>query len=234
MISETALTQGITLLSAHYERKLLDDVVKIWKEYLSEHLDETEFKEAVRYSILHERFMPTAGDLVNYVHGNKEAKAIQEWRLVLEAAKNCNDLSQLAYLDVRAQVALQAVGGLQAVGLADSYERQRLEKSFITVYCQSGTKDSKSLPQSSPVSTQEADKAPPEPSPMPEHIKQKIEALKSNFGGIKKKTDEPSHQEEVASSRELPESLRKEVEETMARAQNRHAVQEVLTQDLEF
>jgi hypothetical protein len=220
MISDATFFKGITLLTSHYERKLLDDVVKIWKDYLSEHLDEVEFREAVKHSILHDRFMPTAGDLVNYIHGNKEAKAIQEWQLVLKASANCSDLSQLAYLDIRSNVALQAIGGLQSIGLADSYERQRLEKSFITVYCQCGSKDSKSLPQASSMPTQEGDRTPPESSPMPEHIKEQMEALKANFGGGKKRTEVPSIEpEEYVPSKRMPEHIRQEIEQMMTRKQ---------------
>jgi hypothetical protein len=234
MLSEKIFNYGIDLLEQNHNRQLPPAIKTIWREYLDENLTDSEFVQSVKHLILHSRFMPTASDLVEYIHGGKESKGIQEWQDIVKVSARTDDASQLPYVTTRARVALQAVGGLTAVALADNRERQRLEKSFLTVYCQCSSKDSKSLPQSAPVPTQETDKAPPEPSPMPEHIKQRIEALKADFGGIKKKTDEPSHQEEVASSRELPESLRKEVEETMARAQNRHAVQEVLTQDLEF
>jgi hypothetical protein len=112
---------------------------------------------SIKNALLHERFMPTAGELVEFISGGKEAKAIQEWQLVLSASRSGAEKATelLAYASMRCRTALQAIGGLRAVGLTESdFQRTNLQKQFTTVYCQCSDKDAKALPQSESIPTQ--------------------------------------------------------------------------------
>ena len=188
MISEEIFNWAINLLKENYpgerEKAKLESkaVLSLWKEYFSEELTAQEFAVAVKHACLHFDFLPAPARFVEHVHGGREAKAIQEWQGILAFARDCRqNESQLTSLSDRARVALQAIGGLSAVGLADHITCQRLEKSFITVYCQGSAKDSKSLPQASSAPSQEADKGTEDPVPMPEDVRAKLQALQGKF-----------------------------------------------------
>lgn len=181
MLSEKVFNYGIDLLEQNHDRKLPPAIKLIWREYLDENLADSEFVSAVKHSILHSRFMPTASDLVEHIHGGREAKAIQEWQSILQASGKVEGEELLAYLSIRGKVALQAIGGLHKVGLAEEYQRQRMEKNFVTVYCQCSSKDSKVLPQSSSIDSVQAKNEDEQPCPMPEHVRQQLEQLGAKF-----------------------------------------------------
>lgn len=179
MITDQIFEQGMNLLMSHFEKQLNPLVLALWKDELDEFLSSEEFTKAVKQLILYfeQRFkghFPTVKHILDIVNGSKEAKALQEWQSVLLAASR-QDESQLAYISQRGRVALQAIGGLRVVGLAEEYRRSQLEKSFVTVYCQCSDRDAHALPPS----VQPATKNEPEFTSMPEHLKQQLEALKN-------------------------------------------------------
>ena len=195
-MNDSVFNWAINLLKENYPREKVKleskAVLALWREYFTEELTEKEFAVAVKHVCLNFDFLPAPSKFVEHIHGAKEVRAIQEWQNILGFARDCQNDSQLASLGDRARVALQAIGGLFAVGLADHIACQRLEKSFITVYCQCSAKDSKSLPQASSVTTQEVKHTPVEASPMPEDVRQKLEALKGKFGISAKAKEDPA------------------------------------------
>ncbi|MCG6137676.1 MAG: hypothetical protein MET45_24075 [Nostoc sp. LLA-1] len=190
MIDQQVFDYGMNLLNSYFN-KVLDDTIKgIWLEYLSSELTGEEFLAAVKNALLHSRFMPTAGELVGFIHGGKELKALQEWQVILKASTNSQDSSGIAYISTRARVALQAVGGLRAVGMAEEFRRNQIEKQFITVYCQCSDKDAKALPQTSSAPKAEPINENSECVPPPAHIREQIEALKMKFSMNGKKQNQ--------------------------------------------
>lgn len=187
MIKIEILGKGLDLLSKHFNRELLPAVIAMWQEYLSEELTEQEFASSVRNSILHCKFMPTAGELVEFVKGGKEAQAIADWQIVLKAAANSRERADemLAYANPRVRVALQAIGGLGAIAVCETeFQRNHLQKQFVTVYC-SNLSEERSLPQSAAAPKY---KAPDDDfAPMPEDIKKQMEELKAKMD-MRKKT----------------------------------------------
>lgn len=181
MLTRKMFDYGMTLLEQNYDRKLTELIGQLWFRYLDEHLSDDEFLAAVKHAILHNRFMPTASELVEHIHGGKEAKAIQEWQEILKASSRVNAKEQLTYLSDRARIALHAVGGIHAAAVADDYERRRLEKSFVTVYCQCSSKDSRALPPTSSEVATEANREPATPSPMPEYVREQLRGLGAKF-----------------------------------------------------
>jgi hypothetical protein len=189
MIAPDILNKGLMLLSKHFGRELLPLVLTMWSEYLSDELSNAEFQSAVKHAILHSRFMPTAGELVDFINGGKESKAIAEWQTVLAAAAADTERAKelLAYASMRCQTALQAIGGLNPVAIAETdYQRGVLQKQFTTVYCQCPDKDMKVLPQASSQPTRNASKQPQDYSPIPKHVKEQMEALKAKMSPNKK------------------------------------------------
>lgn len=148
MLTQEGFDYGLDLLHQNYDRQLTDDIKDIWRDYLDENLNDKEFLGAVRHAIIHSRFMPTVGELVGYIHGEKEVKALQEWALIVDAAGRGDSEERLAYLTERSKIALKAIGGIQSVGLANAFDLSRLEKKFISVYCQCSSEDRKALAQS--------------------------------------------------------------------------------------
>jgi hypothetical protein len=185
MLDENRFKSGISLLEQNYDRNLTEAIRRIWFQYLNEHLNDEEFLTAVKYIILHSRFMPTASELVDHIYGSKEARGIQEWQTILTASGKHEKERQesLAYLSDRARVALRALGGINALNLAISHaqnaliEQQRMEKKFITVYCQCSTQDRNILAQAPVAAPVEVKEEVGEPAPMPDFFKKQLEKL---------------------------------------------------------
>lgn len=153
MLSQETFEYGLDLLSQNYDRQLTEDIKDIWRSHLDENLNDKEFLGAVRHAIIHSRFMPTVGSLVDQIRGDKEVKALQEWGFVVDAAGKGNAKELLVYLTDRAKIALDAIGGVEAVGLANTFDRQRLEKKFVSIYTQCSSEDRKALAQSAQQAT---------------------------------------------------------------------------------
>ncbi len=187
-ISIKAFDQGLKLLEMNYERELPEPIKNIWFQHLDQHLTDEEFLSAVKHLILNNRFMPTANELVEQAHGTKEVRATEEWQMVIKAAQQWHSMGisergseALAYLSDRAKTALQAVGGIHAIAVADSYRLGHLERSFTRVYCQSRKTDARMLPQEQHKSTQKPQEGTETYAPMPEHIKKQMEALNARW-----------------------------------------------------
>lgn len=186
-LSLQAFQTGMNLLAMNYNRQLPEPILLIWRDYLERELTDEEFIEAVKHTILHSRFMPTAGELVEFVKSGKEARAIQEWQIILQASRR-NDSDSLSELSDRGRVALAAVGGVYQLGMAeDSFVRQRMEKNFITVYCQVSDKDCRNAPTVSPVAPSSPSEEPQGSVPMPEEVRRQMEALKAKLAMSRKK-----------------------------------------------
>ncbi len=181
MLELKAFDAGMDLLEENYERKISPRIRRIWFEYLDENLNKAEFAEAIRHSILHNRFMPTAADLVAHIHGTKEAQALIEWQQIVKASSSASPKEQLTYLSLRARTALQAIGGIFEIGKAEEFRRDRLEKSFVTVYCQCSDKDTRMLAQESTSAPEKRQQGTSEAASMPSHIKEQMEGLKDKF-----------------------------------------------------
>lgn len=130
MIDLDVFTTGLQLLGSYYNRKLADEIIQLWYDYLKSRLTNDEFNEAVSYAILHQRFFPTASELVEFINGGKELQAYSEWQLILTAAagRSIPELSQNAI------ACLRAIGNINAVGQANEYQRDNLQKQFVSLY----------------------------------------------------------------------------------------------------
>jgi hypothetical protein len=183
MISKQKFKEAISTLEIYFDKKIQPQTaIIIWFNHLDQSLTDEELDDAVEQAVIkcrpHPSFMPTPEELVGFVKGGREIKALQEWQLVMCAAAR-QDESQLAYISQRGRVALHAIGGLRTVGLAEEYKRNQLEKSFITVYCQCADKDAKTLPPA--MSQPPTVRSDEEFTPVPEHLKQQMEQLKAKL-----------------------------------------------------
>lgn len=198
MITDAKFEKGITLLQKHFNRTLEEMVIAIWREHLDEHLDDEEFTTAVKEAILTCEFFPTPKKLVELASGSLEVAAIQQWQVIVSAATTTSDSwtkELLASLQERSRMALQVIGSLQAVAMADEWLLKKLEKQFTTVYCQPSSKI-KLLPPAKvqprnyePVDNQTAYK-PSDPSTKPEPLRRMFEALELRVSGIQRSSEE--------------------------------------------
>lgn len=139
MITQSKFENGITLLQTHFNRKLCPEAIAIWSEYLNEYLDDETFTLAVKQAILSLDFFPNAKRLVEFATADNEAKAIRDWQVIIAAAKTSNEEWRreiLNRLPRCARMALEIIGGVQAVAIAEERLLNKLEKQFHTVYCQ--------------------------------------------------------------------------------------------------
>lgn len=177
MISAKTFESAIAILQEYFGKQIQPvAAILVWRDYLSENLDDEELKQAVKTAIIECKFMPSPKELVEFVNGGKEAKAMQEWQAILRSAATN---TQPSYLSNRGVVALQAVGGLRAIAIAEDSRRNQLERSFVTVYCQCSDKDARSLPQAQPMPPQAKEEV--EASPVPEQLKRQMEELKAKM-----------------------------------------------------
>ena len=139
MITDRKFEAGLNLLQRHFKKTLDEDAIAIWREYLDNELDDEQFTTAVKESILKCEFFPPAVKLVEFATASLEVKAGMQWRIVLNAAATTSEDWQneiLSALSVRSRVALQIIGGIRPVGLADEWALRSLAKDFIAAYCQ--------------------------------------------------------------------------------------------------
>ncbi|NEQ64766.1 MAG: hypothetical protein F6K21_04515 [Symploca sp. SIO2D2] len=144
MLEEATFDYGMGLLKQNYDRELTPDIKAIWLKYLSEELSDNQFLKAVQYAVLHSRFMPTAGQLVEFAKGSLEDQALQEWQKIVQAASN----AQQPQVSDRALSALAIIGGIEAVGYADQFTTRNLQQKFVKQYCKPYVP---SLPSNKPV-----------------------------------------------------------------------------------
>jgi hypothetical protein len=140
MITQTKFDKGIALLQTHFNRELCPQAIAIWSEHLNEHLNDEEFTLAVKLAIVGLDFFPNAKKLVEFATASNEVAAIADWQIILAAAKTSNEqwLAEiLQSLKGRAHVALAALGGLKPIALSDEWQLNKLEKKFVTIYCES-------------------------------------------------------------------------------------------------
>ncbi|MEH2138592.1 hypothetical protein [Nostoc sp.] len=150
MINDHKFEAGLDLLQRHFKKALDEDAIAIWREYLDDELDDEQFTTAVKESILKCEFFPPAVKLVEFATASMEVKAGMQWRIVLNAAATTSEDWQkeiLSALSVRSRIALQIIGGIHAVGLADDWALRNLAKDFVAAHCQCSG-DIKFLPPS--------------------------------------------------------------------------------------
>ncbi|PHJ59619.1 hypothetical protein VF14_32635 [Nostoc linckia z18] len=192
MIDDAKFKRGIALLQQHFNRTLSDDAIAIWREFLDDNLSDEDFTQAIKEAVLSCEFFPTAKKLVEFAIGALEVAAIQQWQIIVTAASTVSETwikELLGSLSERSRASLQAIGGLQAVAMTDDWSLRKLEKQFITVYCQSPSKI-KLLPpakiqpinyEAEPVAR---DYTPPDPSTKPEALRRVLEALDLRVAGL--------------------------------------------------
>lgn len=192
MITDAKFERGITLLQQHFNRTLSDDAIAIWREFLDDNLGDEEFAQAIKEAILSCDFFPTAKKLVEFAAGSLEVAAIQQWQIVVTAATTTSETwvkELLGSLSERSRMALQAIGGLEAVAISDEWLLKKLEKQFATVYCQSPTHikflpPAKIQPIKHEVVESEMSYAPSDLSTRPEPVRRMLETLNSRVTGI--------------------------------------------------
>ncbi|MBD2364664.1 hypothetical protein H6G36_26410 [Anabaena minutissima FACHB-250] len=142
MITQEKFDKGIALLQTHFNRELCKSAIAIWSEYLNEHLDDESFTIAVKQAILSLDFFPNAKRLVEFAFASKEVRAIADWQIVIAAAKTGNEEYQkqiLQSLTPQGHATLAYVGGIEVIALANDWKLDKLEKKFVSVYCDSPT-----------------------------------------------------------------------------------------------
>lgn len=145
MINQQVFLAGITLLSNHYDRKLMPEVVGIWKKYLDAKLTTEQFQEAIKITLLESRFFPTAKELVEVVLGNADTNSLKDWDLCVQAAAR-SDRTLLDDLSSQGRSALYLIGGLHKIGMATEEQLTWIKKEFVGIW-KSTPSDVKVLPQ---------------------------------------------------------------------------------------
>lgn len=118
MLEESNFKKLFKQITEYYRHEVSGPIGQIFYEYISENLTETEFVQAMELAVLHHPVrmqLPSPVEFVELIRGSKQAKAFEEWQIV-RAAAGSNDIDALDRLSARGHVALNAIGGLSAVG----------------------------------------------------------------------------------------------------------------------
>ncbi len=189
MISKQAFDHAMILLEAKYKEEIHPVIKQEYFIHFSEELTDKELALGVRHCIRYDRFMPTSGRIIEAVKGSLESKATQEWVILVKLAANPqrNQNKLPGFVSSRALAALQGIGGIYVLGRADSYDLNRLERSFKTIYIQSNNSDLKILEQQATRKKSSSEKEGylgDQVSEMPETLKQEINKLVEQFGKV--------------------------------------------------
>lgn len=134
----------ITELQAYYKAELTSFGLKTWYKYLSQNLTIEELAIAIEKTICENRYMPTPKELVESVQGNELAIATTEFNLILKGAEQNKPLSEINISEI-AKKAINHMGGINAIGMAQTTKIPFLKKEFIELYLSNKTIDFKKL-----------------------------------------------------------------------------------------
>jgi hypothetical protein len=114
MLEESKFNKYIEPITEHYRHELSPPILKIYYKHLSENLTDAEFMEALEKTVI--RFpvrmgLPSPQEIVEIILGSREAMALQEWQMIVDAAAQDNR-EALTYLSSRGHIALAAIAAL--------------------------------------------------------------------------------------------------------------------------
>lgn len=160
MLSKEAFDVGRSALETQWPKeavKLTNPLIR--KAWISaaKRLTDEEWYQAVEIAIARCEFMPPIEKIIEFVKPNREAQALQDWVAIAQIVPLSipEARERLLQLNPQARTALQAIGGLGSIKVADSRDLLRLEKQFILVYTQPIDKSVLCLPQAAVLDTQE-------------------------------------------------------------------------------
>ena len=161
MLEESNFHSYIKPIAEHYRHELSLPIAKIYYQHLSENLNDAEFMEALKKMAIQfpvRMGLPSPQEIVEIILGSKQAMALQEWQMIVEAARQNSNYEALTYLSSRAHIALAAIGGLRVVAYHEG-PLNWLQKSFTQVYCECSADDKilKQAPVTNPRSKPPAD-----------------------------------------------------------------------------
>lgn len=131
MIDRKRLVQTLVGVYGFYDKELTEFAIRIWAEALAE-FDaasvETAFSQHVRDTDAG-RFCPKPADIIKQIRGDVADLAMVEWGKVLEAARAGG-----ARFDSPTQQALDNIGGMYALRVADESAHTFLQRQFIAAF----------------------------------------------------------------------------------------------------
>lgn len=133
MLDQTIFEKTFKTLANHYAYDASLAITKIYYDYLSANLEEDEYLQAMELAVLHHPVamkLPSPVEIVELIRGSKQAKAYQEWQIIIKASYS-NNVDELSALSTRGHIALNAIGGLSAVAYHEG-GLQWLQKDFTT------------------------------------------------------------------------------------------------------
>jgi hypothetical protein len=116
----------------HFNRTATKLTCTIWFNYLSEYLDEKELLKAVSLSLVEDRILPTAKELMEKINGKNSDISEKCWLEIVNLAKSYSSTSDIYNLIPLASFySLQKVGGISKIANSDKWELKDLRELFL-------------------------------------------------------------------------------------------------------
>jgi hypothetical protein len=129
MIDQKVFIQLMVELENYYNKSFTNYVKNVWRTYLNPKLTTEEFEEAVKIAFVSCQFCPTPQELVEFIKGNEESIAFEEWDKCLKAAARGLREGELD-ISAEGKHALRFVGGLARLGQNSDDSNKWLFKEF--------------------------------------------------------------------------------------------------------
>lgn len=132
MIDRKRLVQTLVGVYGFYDKELTEFAIRIWSDALAEFEPqdvETAFAQHVRDTDAG-RFCPKPADIIKQVRGDVADLAMIEWGKVLESARAGGG----ARFDGPTQQALDSIGGMYALRVADESSHTFLQRQFLAAF----------------------------------------------------------------------------------------------------
>jgi hypothetical protein len=125
------LLQTLAATFAYYERELTEFICTVWLEDLEGQPIDAVCEAFVRHRRDPERgqWMPKTADILRQLRGDADEAAAVAWRRVLAAAKRGGGA-----FDGPEQQALEAIGGMRRLRLAQESETGHLRREFASAF----------------------------------------------------------------------------------------------------
>lgn len=132
MIDRETFAREWAIMQNRFDKKFSDLVVARYYEVLSKQLSTEQFQAACLAAFTEDDFFPTPEKLIKRVQPDANQLALTAWESVLKAASN---VSQGVALCAAGDRALRSVGGLSAVGYADTYTQiPHIRRNFLEAF----------------------------------------------------------------------------------------------------
>ena len=122
----------ITDLFTHFNRTATKLTCQVWFSYLSNYLDDKQLIRAISLSLVEDKTLPTAKELMEKINGKHSDIYEKAWLELVSLAQTYSSTAEVyGKINLSSFYALQKIGGIAKIASADKWELKDLRELFL-------------------------------------------------------------------------------------------------------